>query len=258
MLLSNVFLDLHFMRNIKIVLEYEGTSYHGWQRQKNGVSIQQILEEKASIITGEGIKVTGSGRTDAGVHAIAQVVNFRTNSPIEVKKLKDGINSLLPRDIVIRSLADVDFSFHARKDAMSKIYLYQICNRRVRPVLERNFVWAVYKPLDIESMRRAAEMLKGRHDFTSFSTVHTDVEEFTRTIMEIRIEADNEGMIRVFIEADGFLRYMVRTIVGTLVEIGRGKRSSSDIVPILNAKDRKQAGMTAPAKGLFLKEVKYG
>lgn len=246
------------MRNIKIVLEYEGTSYHGWQRQKNGVSIQQILEETAAVIAGEGIKVIGSGRTDAGVHALGQVANFRTNSPLEAKKLKDGINSLLPRDIVIRSLADVDLSFHARKDAVSKIYLYQICNRRVRPALNRNIVWAVYKPLDIESMRRAADMLKGRHDFTSFSTVHTDVEEFTRTVMGIRIEADSEGMIRLFIEADGFLRYMVRTIVGTLVEVGNGKRRPSDIESILNEKDRKKAGMTAPAQGLFLKEVKYG
>jgi tRNA pseudouridine38-40 synthase len=245
------------MRNIKIVLEYEGTSYHGWQRQKNGVSIQQTLEEKAAIITGEGIKVIGSGRTDAGVHAIGQVANFRTTSSLESRKLKDGINSLLPRDIVIRSLVDVDASFHARKNAISKIYVYQICNRPVRPAINRNFVWAVYKPLDIDGMRQAAGMLKGRHDFTSFSTVHTDVEEFTRTIMDTRIETGNDGMIRVYVEADGFLRYMVRTIVGTLVEMGNGKRNPSEMVAIIDAKDRKRAGMTAPAQGLFLKEVKY-
>lgn len=246
------------MRNVKIVLEYEGTSYHGWQRQKNGASIQQILEEKAAVITGEGVKVIGSGRTDAGVHALGQVANFRTTSSLDAKKLKDGINSLLPRDIVITSLVDVDPSFHARKDAASKIYIYRICNRPVRPAIDRRFVWAVYRPLDIGGMRQAAAMLKGRHDFTSFSTVHTDVEEFTRTIMEIGLEAGDDGMIRLCVEADGFLRYMVRTIVGTLVEVGSGKRSPADMGPILKAKDRKQAGMTAPAQGLFLKEVKYG
>lgn len=247
----------HAMRNVKIVLEYEGTSYHGWQRQKNGASIQQILEEKAAVITGEGVKVIGSGRTDAGVHALGQVANFRTASSIDTKKLKDGINSLLPRDIVIRSLTEADPSFHARKDAVSKIYMYQICNRPVRPAINRNFVWAVYKPLDIGGMRQAASMLKGRHDFTSFSTVHTDVEEFTRTIMAIGMETGNDGMIRLYVEADGFLRYMVRTIVGTLVEVGKGKRSPADMGSILKAQDRKQAGMTAPAQGLFLKEVKY-
>jgi tRNA pseudouridine38-40 synthase len=245
------------MRNIKIVLEYEGTAYHGWQRQVNGMSIQQILEEKIGIITRERIKVVGSGRTDAGVHALNQVANFRIESSIGEKNLLDGVNSLLPRDIAIKSLVEVDGAFHARRDAKSKIYCYQVFNRSVRPAVQRNYVWAVYPPLDLGEMRRAAAYLVGRHDFTSFSTVHTDVKDFVRTIINTEITPDESGMIRFLVEADGFLRYMVRTIVGTLVEVGKGKRSADSIVQILEAKDRNLAGMTAPPQGLFLQQVKY-
>jgi len=245
------------MRNIKIVLEYEGTAYHGWQRQANGMSIQQILEEKIGIIARERIKVVGSGRTDAGVHALNQVANFRIESSIGEKNLLDGINSLLPRDIAIKSLVEVDEAFHARRDAKSKIYCYQVFNRSVRPAVQRNYVWAVYPPLDIGGMRRAAGFLVGRHDFTSFCTVHTDVKDFVRTIVNMEIAPDESGVIRFLVEADGFLRYMVRTIVGTLVEVGKGKRTTESIAQILEAKDRNVAGMTAPAQGLFLQEVKY-
>jgi tRNA pseudouridine38-40 synthase len=245
------------MRNIKIVLEYEGTAYHGWQRQANGMSIQQLLEEKIGIITREKIKVVGSGRTDAGVHALNQVANFRMESTIGEKNLLDGVNSLLPRDIAIKSLIEVDASFHARRDVISKIYCYQVYNSSVRPAVQRNYSWAVYPPLDVDQMRQAAEMLRGAHDFTSFSTVHTDVKDFTRKIKDINIIQDNSGMIRFLVEADGFLRYMVRTIVGTLVDVGKGKRSAESMASLLDAKDRNQAGMTAPPQGLFLQEVKY-
>jgi tRNA pseudouridine38-40 synthase len=245
------------MRNIKIILEYEGTAYHGWQRQTNGMSIQQILEEKIGIITREKIKVIGSGRTDAGVHALNQVANFRMESSIGEKILLDGVNSLLPRYIAIKLLVEVDATFHARRDAVSKIYCYQVFNRSVRPAVQRNYSWAVYPPLDIDGMRQAAELLGGRHDFTSFCTVHTDVKEFTRTIKDFQIVRDASGMIRFLVEADGFLRYMVRTIVGTLVDVGKGKRSAGSMTGLLDAKDRNLAGMTAPPQGLFLQEVKY-
>ena len=245
------------MRNIKMILEYDGTAYHGWQRQINGLSIQQLLEEKIGIITREKIKIVGSGRTDAGVHALNQVANFRTESAIGEKNLLDGINSLLPRDVVVKSLVEVDMAFHARRDAVSKVYCYRVFNSPVRPAMQRNYCWAVFPPLDIGRMSEAATNLLGRHDFTSFSTVHTDVKDFVRTIRDISIDADGSGMIRFLVEADGFLRYMVRTIVGTLVEVGKGKREAESMPALLQARDRNLAGMTAPPQGLFLQEVKY-
>ena len=245
------------MRNVKMVIEYDGTQYRGWQRQKNGVSIQQVLEEKIAVITRETVKVIGSGRTDAGVHAFAQVAHFKTASPIPGKSLQDGLNSLLPKDIVIRELTDVDASFHARIDVKSKIYLYRIFNGRTRTALYRNYAWAVHKPLDLQAMQEGASKLIGRHDFTSFSAVHTDVATFTRTIRDISVTSTSRGFIEILVEADGFLRYMVRTIAGTLVEVGKGRRQPGDMEGILNARDRNMAGMTAPAQGLFLKEVKY-
>ena len=244
------------MRNLKIVVEFDGTNYCGWQRQKNGLSIQQILEEKIAVMTGEAVKVIGSGRTDAGVHAIAQVAHFKTTSSILCLKFRDGLNSLLPADIAVKELEAVDLSFHARMDVKSKIYLYRIWNRPMRSPLYRNFAWTLFKPLNTEAMAIAAGYLKGTHDFTSFSTVHTDVVTFIRTIREIAVISEN-GFINIYVEADGFLRYMVRTIVGTLVEIGQGKRLPEEITGILAARDRKLAGMTAPPQGLFLKEVKY-
>lgn len=245
------------MRNLKITIEFDGARYHGWQRQKNGLSIQQVLEEKIAVMTGETVKIIGSGRTDAGVHAIAQVAHFRTNSEIPKEQFHNGLNSLLPEDIVISELEEADMSFHARIDVKSKVYLYRISNRPTRTPLYRQYAWAIYKPLNVEAMREAAGFLKGTHDYTSFSTVHTDVATFTRTIMAIGVERDDQGFINILVEADGFLRYMVRTIVGTLVDVGKGKRQPGDIGNILEARDRKMAGMTAPPQGLFLKEVKY-
>lgn len=242
---------------MKMVIEFDGTGYRGWQRQKNGVSIQQILEDKIAVMTGESVKVIGSGRTDAGVHAVAQVAHFKTESQIPQRNLQDGLNSLLPKDIVIKELAEVDPGFHARIDVKSKIYMYQIYNSPTRSALFRDRAWTIRKPLDIPAMKEAAALLKGTHDFRSFSAVHTDVITFIRTITDIAIEGKKGDFIKIFVEADGFLRYMVRTIVGTLVEIGKGSHLPGKMISILEAKDRKMAGMTAPPQGLFLKEVKY-
>jgi tRNA pseudouridine38-40 synthase len=246
------------MRNIKIILEYDGSNYHGWQRQTNGVSIQQILEEKIAVMTEEKIKVIGSGRTDAGVHALGQVAHFKTASSIREVNLLKGINSLLPKDIVVRDLREVDASFHARYDVKSKIYLYQIFNSSVRPVLYRPYAWFVSAPLNVEPMREATVLFKGTHDFSSFCSTHSDVPDHIRTIMDIRIESGERGLIKIEMEADGFLRYMVRSIVGILVDVGRGKYSLSELQGVMDAKDRKCGGITAPAHGLFLKEVRYG
>ena len=285
-----------------MIVEYDGGGYHGWQRQKNGLSIQQVLEEKIGVITGEKVKVIGSGRTDAGVHALAQGAHFQTACGIPAGNLLKGINSLLPADIVLKSLEEADEDYHARIDAKGKIYLYQIFNSPTRTVLYRHYAWIVHCPLDLDLMREAAGYLIGRHDFTSFSSVHTDVISFVRELRRIEIvsyqatsrramnhpsassgeydpeklkAARNEAaggeddpeklnylsvehpLIKIFVEADGFLRYMVRTIVGTLVEVGRGKRPPEDVAAILKGRDRKLAGMTAPPQGLFLKEVIY-
>ena len=245
------------MRNLKLILEYDGTAYHGWQRQANGLSIQQVLEEKIAVMTGETVKVIGSGRTDAGVHALGQVAHFKTAATIPDVHFLKGINSLLPRDIAVKALREVHPSFHARYDAKSKVYLYQIVNGPIRPVLLRQYAWFVPGPLDLEKMRETAICFMGTHDFSSFCSTHSDAPNYIRTIMDIRIEAGFDGLIRITMEADGFLRHMVRGIVGTLVEVGRGNRCLSDVQGTMNAKDRRYGGMTAPPQGLFLKEVKY-
>lgn len=244
-------------RNLKAILEYDGTRYHGWQRQRQPLTIQQILEESIHRITGEDIRVTASGRTDAGVHALNQVANFRTNSALDTTSLLKGINSLLPKDIVLKELAEASDSFHARFDVKSKVYLYQIFNNPVRPALQRLYTWLIRAPLDLEKMNEAAAYLLGKHDFTSFCATHCDSENHIRTMIAVGITPDESGLIRISVEADGFLRYMIRNIVGTLVAVGRHKRSAGEMPDLIGAKDRRLAGMTAPAQGLFLKEVKY-
>jgi tRNA pseudouridine38-40 synthase len=246
------------MRNIKLIVEYDGTDYCGWQRQENGLSIQQVLEESIGRMTGEEIRVIGSGRTDAGVHALGQVANFHTASRLGERNFLMGINSLLPADIVVREVREVDPSFHARFDVKSKVYIYRICNRPVRPALERRYAWFVWTPLDPEKIEGALDLFRGTHDFTSFCSTHTDGSDHIRTIIDIDVGKDDQGMIQFSLEADGFLRYMARTIVGALVDIGRGKCPRLEVAGILAAKDRRKAGLTAPPHGLFLKEVRYG
>jgi len=250
------------MRTIRITLEYDGSGYHGWQRQKNGLSVQEVLEDRIAVITGERVKVIGSGRTDAGVHALGQVAHFRTACRIPAGNLRKGINSLLPADIAVKSLEEAPPGFHARIDARRKTYLYRIYNGATPTALYRRHAWQVHAPLDLAAMRAAASQLLGRHDFTSFCTVHTDAVSFVREIYRLEIAAtDTEAVpgpfLKIEVEADGFLRYMVRTIVGTLVEIGRGKRPPAAMGEILRGRNRDLAGMTAPPQGLFLKEVSY-
>lgn len=244
-------------RNIKIILEYDGTRYHGWQRQANGLTVQEVIEEGISKITEEDIRVVGSGRTDAGVHAMNQVANFRTNSNIKETGLFRGINSLLPWDIVVKELAEVDASFHARYDAKSKIYMYQIYRGAVRSALYRDYAWFIHDTLDTEKMKEAAKLLLGTFDFSSFCAANCGIKNHVRTVKSVYLVLDRRGMVKFCIEADGFLKYMVRNIVGTLADVGRGKLSGAEFMRIVEAKDRKQAGQTAPAHGLFLQEVKY-
>jgi tRNA pseudouridine38-40 synthase len=245
------------MRNIQLTIEYDGTAYCGWQRQENGLSIQQLLEEAIGRMTCSTVTVIGSGRTDAGVHARGQVAHFHTESVLTERNLLMGINSLLPPDIAVLSVREADQDFHARFDARGKTYLYRICNRPVRSALERRYAWFIWEPLDLAKIDAALGVFCGTHDFSSFCSTHTDSPDHVRTIREITVQEREEGMIHVYLEADGFLRHMVRTIVGALVDIGRGNCSREEAAAILAARDRRQAGMTAPPQGLFLEKVRY-
>jgi len=245
------------MRNFKMVVEYDGSAYRGWQRQKNGVSIQQVLEEAIKKITGQKVSVIGSGRTDAGVHALNQVASFRCATKLPVNNIYRGMNSVLPEDIVVKEMEEVPFEFHAQRDVKSKIYVYKICNQKLRPALGRNYSWFVRFDLDLAKMRQAAKYLIGTHDFSCFCATGTDVLDRVRTLKKIEIKNGQEGNIEIIVEAKGFLKYMVRNIIGTLVEVGRGKREPEEMKRIIDSRDRKIAGATAPAHGLFLMEVKY-
>jgi len=248
------------MINIKLTIEYEGTKYCGWQRQKVFLSIQEILEEKISQITQEKISLNGSGRTDAGVHALGQVANYKTNSSIPLVELPFILNRMLPLDIRIKKAERVENNFHARYNAVSKIYHYYVlnCNQNNNylPIFLKNYVYCVYKKINLEEMKKASKFLQGEHDFTSFVCSGSRIGNWTRTIKDIHII--KKGNIFCFhLEADAFLYKMVRTIVGTLLEVGNEKINYLEIKKILEAKKRKMAGKTVPAKGLFLMKVNY-
>lgn len=248
------------MINIKLTIEYEGTRYYGWQRQKSLLSIQGILEEKISQITQEKIILNGSGRTDAGVHALGQVANFKTNSSISLVELPFILNRMLPLDIRIKKAERVDDNFHARHSAVSKIYHYYVLNSNLNnnylPIFLRNYVYCVYEKINLEEMKKASKFLKGEHDFTSFACSGSRIRNWRRTIKDISII--KKGNIFCFhLEADAFLYKMVRSVVGTLLEVGKGKIKYLEVKKILEAKNRKMAGKTVPAKGLFLMKVKY-
>ena len=245
------------MRNIKLIIEYDGTAYNGWQRQADVLTIQQVMEDTISRIVNDRTVLIASSRTDTGVHALNQVANFRTASQLPLRNLHLGVNSLLPPDIVVKEASEVPWEFHSRYHARSKIYHYRIFNSPVRTALGRRICWHVRHPLDLEAMRRAAQHLLGTHDFNSFCAAQCEVEDRVRAVMDVALDKEEGGMIVFRIEAGGFLRHMVRNIVGTLVDIGMGRISEEDMVPIIEAKDRRKAGQAAPARGLCLMEVKY-
>ena len=191
------------------------------------------------------------------MHALAQVGNFRSTTKLPVEKIFRGINSLLPPDIVVKDLEEVSPDFHAQRDVKGKTYVYRICNAPLRPVLGRNYVWHIRAPLDVEAMRQAARNILGTHDYSCFCATGTDVADRVRTVRDVQVKTGANEMLEITVEAKGFLKYMVRNIVGTLVEVGRGKRKPADMKEIIESRDRKIAGITAPAQGLFLKEVKY-
>jgi len=242
--------------NIKLTVEYDGTNYHGWQFQANGETIQSVLERAVSTFFGKATRVTGSGRTDAGVHALGQVVNFFCDQAPDLHRLQRGLNALTPEDISIIDTEIVPDSFDARRDGRARIYEYRILNRSTPSPFYLNRAWHLHQPLNLESMREAIRCLEGEHDFSSFRAAGCDAAHPVRTIY--RAELDQKGGLLVFsVEATAFLRHMVRNIIGTLVEVGCGLRTPKSFAELLEARDRTKAGPTAPACGLFLMEVKY-
>ena len=245
------------MKNVKIIIEYEGTDYHGWQCQADLPTVQKTIEDAIRKITREDVKITGSGRTDAGVHAIGQVANFFIETQMDTDTLRKALNSTLPRDISIIKTQEVPDGFHAQFSSRSKVYEYRIFNRPHPPALQRNRVWHIQEKLDTKKMREAAAYLEGTHDFSVFATADITVKTTVRTVKRVHVRKTREGIISVEIEADGFLKRMVRMITGTLVETGRGKLSPEGFAQILAEGQKTKNVFTAPPGGLFLKKVIY-
>jgi len=243
------------LRNVKLTIEYDGTRYHGWQRQANAATIQQELEEGIARVVGHAVTLYGSGRTDAGVHALGQVAHFRTSSRIPAGQLPHAINAAIPADIAVVRAEDVSADFHARYSAKRKTYRYSIVNRPVRPAVGAAFVYWLRLPLDLAAMRLAAERFLGEHDFAAFES-HSAGEGTVRTVLRSEWLRDGERL-DYWVTANGFLYNMVRAMVGTLIEIGASRRPPEDVARLLATRDRKLAGRTAPAKGLCLMSVDY-
>jgi tRNA pseudouridine38-40 synthase len=244
-------------KNFKLVIEYDGSRYHGWQRQKNDCSIQGEIEKAIEAMTSNRVTLIGSGRTDAGVHAEGQVANFKCQTQLEPEALMNGLNSLLAEDIIIKHCEQVGASFHARYDAKSKIYHYQILNRPIPAAIGRQYSWFIRKKLNQDAMQAAILHVIGRHDFKAFEGTGSRRQHSTRLVHSAALIEKKYGLLIFQIEADGFLRFMVRNLVGTIVDVGKEKLTSDDFKRILDSRDRSQAAATAPAHGLTLIKVNY-
>lgn len=249
------------MRCLKLTIAYDGTSYAGWQVQPGQTTIQSTLEAAWEKVTGERLRATASGRTDAGVHAVGQVVGISTDSELSCDRVLRALNGNTPFDIVVRSVEEAWDGFHAIRDAIGKRYRYVIQDGPLRDVFARRYAWHVVpRPLDVGAMQAAARLLLGEHDFASFEASGSDRATSVRNVYDLQLLRTNvDGFDRLVleIEADGFLYNMVRNIVGTLVEVGRGARRPEWVGDVLRARDRRAAGPTAPPHGLFLLRVDY-
>jgi tRNA pseudouridine38-40 synthase len=277
------------MRTVRLTLAYDGTDFVGWQRQENGLSIQQLVEEALEPIEQGPVAVVAAGRTDAGVHALGQVASFRLASAIALDALVRALNARLPADVRVLAAAEAPADFHARIAARAKTYRYRIWNAPVVSPFERRYVWHVPHPLDVDAMAAAARALEGRHDFAAFQATGSPVASTTRTLFSVSVQTDpsstgpspagvnsrptrpssagvnsrpthpssSRPLIEIDLRGDGFLRHMVRNIVGTLVEVGQGRRTPESLAATLASRDRARAGPTAPAAGLVLVGVEY-
>jgi tRNA pseudouridine38-40 synthase len=246
------------MPRIKLTLEYQGTHYVGWQVQPNGVSIQARLMDAVERLLGERVPVESAGRTDAGVHATGQVVCLSTERVLPLKAYWKGLNSLLPEDIAVVRAEEVPAAFDPRRWSLGKRYRYRVSNRPSRSPLLRATHWEVFTPLDVEALRQGAAHLLGRHDFSSFRASDCQAAHAVREVRRVDVQGHSGGELSIAVEGTAFLKHMVRNLVGTLLDVGKGRRPPQWVAEVLAARDRKRAGPTAPAQGLVLEEVFYG
>ncbi|NOY42201.1 MAG: tRNA pseudouridine(38-40) synthase TruA [Planctomycetes bacterium] len=248
------------MVTYKLTVAYDGTEFCGWQTQPGQRTVQETVEAAWMAITGEQVRVTSTSRTDSGVHARRQAVGVETASQLPAAKILTGLNAKLPEDVLVVSIENAPTGFHATYDAIGKRYRYQLHNDRRRPLFDLPYVWHVPQPLDIEAMQRAAQALVGTHDFASFQSAGSERESTVRTIFSVDIlqgRGEDAAQVWIEVEGNGFLYNMVRIIVGTLVDIGIGRKPESWAAEVLAAVDRRVAGQTAPPQGLFLLNVNY-
>lgn len=246
------------MPRVKLTLEYEGTRYVGWQVQPNGVSLQARLEEALEGLLGERVGVEAAGRTDAGVHATGQVVCFTTARELPLKAYWLGLNRLLPEDVAVVRAEQVPEGFDPRRWSLGKRYRYRVSNRPSRSPLRRRTHWEVFQPLEVEAMQRAARVLVGRQDYSAFRAADCQAKHAVREVRRLEVEGRSGDEVGFVVEGTAFLKHMVRNLVGTLVEVGKGRRPEAWVAEVLASRDRKRAGPTAPAHGLVLEEVFYG
>ncbi|MCY1021394.1 tRNA pseudouridine(38-40) synthase TruA [Pyxidicoccus sp. MSG2] len=246
------------MPRLKLTLEYEGTRYVGWQVQPNGPSVQATLEDGLARLLGERVSVFCAGRTDSGVHATGQVASFDTARVLPMKAYVMGLNGLLPDDLAVVSAVEVPDDFDPRRWSRGKRYRYRLSNRRTRSPMRRATHWEVFAALDVEAMRRAATHLLGRHDYSAFRAADCQAKHAMREIRRLAVEGEAGDAVSFVVEGTAFLKHMVRNLVGTLVEVGKGKRPEAWVAEVLASRNRKRAGPTAPPQGLVLEEVFYG
>lgn len=245
-------------KNFKLLIEYDGSAYHGWQRQKNDASIQGQIESAIHRLTGKHVSLIGSGRTDAGVHARGQVANFHCETRLCADTIRRGLNALLPEDIAILECSIAEETFHARFDAKAKTYRYTVINRSSPVAIGRHYAWHIPQALDAAAMQSAMQHLTGRHDFKAFEGTGSPRAHTVRNLFDAQLhEAMESGRLDFLFTADGFLKHMVRNIMGTLVAVGRGKIDPAAVAAIRDAADRSLAGATAPGHGLCLLAVIY-
>ncbi|WP_129128358.1 tRNA pseudouridine(38-40) synthase TruA [Geomonas oryzae] len=244
------------MRNIKLIIEYDGTAYAGWQVQPNGLTIQEVMEKALAQMLGERTTLHASGRTDAGVHARGMVACFKTERTMPLRAFREGLNSLLPSDIAVREAAEVPLDFHPRFDAQAKHYRYTMLLDDLRSPLARHTAWRVKGKLDVEAMRAACKVFVGEHDFAAFRGSNCAAKTTVRRIYSMELVQDGR-LLHLDINGSGFLKNMVRIITGTLIEVGQGRLSVADVARLLKGGNRQHAGMTVPPQGLCLMQVFY-